>query len=223
MGSANETDAVLASGDELSPDDFADVATLHKSALPHGFLGRLGEGFLALLYKCMSESPGCWVIVAKDGGKVVGFVTGALSTGAFYKRFLLRHVIRGGLMVLPHLFSLARIRRVFETLLYPSKEPEDTGSEIEIPSAELLSIAVAPEFRGSGISRRLYQRLDSEFAEAGAGAFKIVVGGELAPARRFYEKMGAVEAKRIFLHKGEESIVLVHCGGAADACGEPPP
>ena len=84
-----------------------------------------------------------------------------------------------------------------------------TSTAHELPSAELLSIAVAPHARGSGVAERLYRRLEEHFAGRGLSAFRITVGDSLAPAHRYYRRMGAVPAGRVEVHAGEGSVVYV--------------
>jgi ribosomal protein S18 acetylase RimI-like enzyme len=83
------------------------------------------------------------------------------------------------------------------------------GEEVAISAAELLSIAVDPPFRGRGHAERLYTELSAYFAERGLAEFKIVVGAALAPAHRFYRRMGAVPVAEIEVHKGAASTVYV--------------
>ena len=79
-----------------------------------------------------------------------------------------------------------------------------------VPDPELLSLAVASEWRGQGVADRLYERLLAEFRASGVDAFRIIVGEALAPAHRFYQRMGAVAAGEVQVHDGERSAVYVH-------------
>ena len=64
--------------------------------------------------------------------------------------------------------------------------------------------------RGKGIAQKLYTRLVEDFRDKGIERFRIVVGSELAPAHKFYAKMGAEVASEMELHSGETSKVYVH-------------
>lgn len=55
---------------------------------------------------------------------------------------------------------------------------------------ELMRIAVAPEFRGRGYSRKLMERLDRSAAERGAAVLMLEVRVGNAPARKLYESCG---------------------------------
>jgi len=194
---------------ELSDADVLAIARLHCQALRYGFLSRLGERFLTLLYGTMRDVPGGILIGACVGDRVVGFVSGTVSTNHLYRTFLKRHLLRGGLILLPHLFSLSRLRRVLETLTYPFRKQAPSEDEEPLPDAELLSIAVVEDQRGSGIASELYRRLCREFERRRLPAFRIVVGAGLGPARRFYAKVGAGEVRTVNVHHGEESLILV--------------
>ncbi len=196
-------------GGDIPGADVLAIAQLHCQALRYGFLSRVGERFLALLYGTMRDLPDAMLIAARQGDRVVGFVSGTVSTNGLYRSFLQKHLVRGGLILLPHLFSLARLRRVFETLAYPFRKQPATEAKEALPAAELLSIAVAEDRRGSGIAAELYRQLCHEFERRGTPAFRIVVGAGLGPARRFYAKMGAREVRTVNVHRGEESLILV--------------
>ena len=134
-------------------------------------------------------------------------ILGALPRmGSIYRRMLARP-LRLGWSLLPSVVRPSRIKRIIDILCY-SRDQSSGGNEL--PAAELLSIAVAPEARGGGIAEILYRRLIAHFGQQGVGAFKITVGNALAPAHRFYTKMGAVPTCSAEVHRGESSTVYVH-------------
>ena len=55
---------------------------------------------------------------------------------------------------------------------------------------ELKSMFVAPEFRGSGVSRALCQKVIELAKEQGYRAVRLTTGARQAPARRLYEGCG---------------------------------
>ena len=166
------------------------------------------------MYRAIDEASGSVLLVEERDGRVAGFVAGAHGMGPIYRRMLRRPFRLGGAL-LPSLFRPSRIRRIVDILGY-GREPSQGEP---LPVAELLSIAVAPEARGSGIAEALYQRLAAHFRQRGTMAFKITVGDALAPAHRFYTKMGAVPAGRIEVHAGQGSTVYVHRMAPATAHG----
>lgn len=185
-------------------DRYRQVAALHAAGINQGFLATLGIPFLSLMYQAIDEAPASVLIVDEAGGTVRGFVTGGVGMGPIYRR-MLRHPFRLAAALLPTLVRPARLRRIFDILRYGSKQE---GAR-ELPRAELLSIAVAPESRGSGVAESLYKRLEQHFRTQGVNAFKITVGDSLATAHRFYGRMGAVPAGKVEVHEGEGSTVYL--------------
>lgn len=183
---------------------YRQVAALHAENIDQGFLATLGLPFLALMYRALDEADGSVLLTEERHGRVVGFVSGGKGMGAVYRR-MLRYPVRLGLALLPSLLRPKRIGRILEILRYGRRANASTG----LPSAELLSIAVDPSVRGTGVSERLYRRLRSHFSERGVDAFRIVVGESLLPAHRYYQKMGAKPVARIEVHAGEGSVVYL--------------
>lgn len=182
-----------------------DVARLHAACINQGFLPTLGLPFLALLYQAMEEASGSVLLVEEVDGRIVGFVSGALGMGAIYRQ-MLRHPIRLTTALLPSLIRPRRLLRMLEIVRYGRDTRAEHGAS---PVAELLSIAVLPDVRGRGVAERLYRALVMHFRERGIDAFKITVGDALAPAHRFYERMGACAITHVEVHQGEGSVVYV--------------
>ena len=74
-----------------------------------------------------------------------------------------------------------------------------------------------PPYRGHGVADSLYRRLEQRLRERGEAGFMFVVGEQLAPAHRFYRRMGAREVAQIQVHRGQGSSIYVH-----DFAGLPP-
>jgi len=198
----------LRQGRELTDADIRQVARLHVICLKQGFLSTLGEDLLALLYRDMTVQEDVFLIAAEVNGEIAGFVAGACHVGGLYRHFVLRHAFGAGIRILPSLFSVKTLRRVTETLHYPFARTRHT--EIPLPEAELLSIAVGESHRGTPVAAALYRALMEQFRAHGEKAFQITVGAELQRAIRFYEKMGARQSARIEVHRGEPSVVMLH-------------
>jgi ribosomal protein S18 acetylase RimI-like enzyme len=178
------------------------VAQLHIECINQGFLRTLGPRFLALMYEAIDEGADSVLLVRRRGDEVVGFVAGANGMDAIYKR-MLRHAVRLGVAIVPAVLSMKNMKRMVEIVRY-SRAPS-RGSAL--PRAELLSIGVGQSSRRHGHAEALFQELCATFRGNGVRAFKIVVGTSLAPAQRFYERMGATAAGTLSVHDGESSIV----------------
>jgi len=186
-------------------DRYRHVAMLHAANIERGFLATLGLPFLALMYQAIDEVPEAVLITEEQDDRVLGFVSGGLGMRPIYRQ-LLRHPLRLATSLAPSLLRPARLKRILDIVAYGRK----TDGEASLPHAELLSIAVDPAARGTGVSERLYARLVREFALRGVGAFRITVGDSLARAHAYYRRMGALAVGREEVHAGEGSVVYVH-------------
>ena len=183
---------------------YRQVAALHAANIDQGFLATLGVPFLALMYRAIDEAGDSVLLTEEQGEQVVGFVSGGLGMGSIYRR-MLRRPIRLGLSILPSLLRPKRVKRIIEILRYNGGASDDAL----LPDAELLSIAVDPSVRGTGVAERLYRRLQAHFVQRDIGSFRITVGDSLAPAHRYYQRMGAKATGRVEVHEGEGSVVYV--------------
>jgi len=186
--------------------DAAAMARLHADGMPDAFLPALGHGFLTRLYRALATDPQAVALVADGGGEVVGMATGVASVGGFYRRFARRHGLTAALVAAPRLVRPRLLRRLLETVRYPSSSTAELGP---LPDAELLSIAVAPSSRTWGTGRALADGILLGLAERGAGEIKVVVGAANEGANRFYAKVGFQPAGQIAVHQGTPSNVWI--------------
>ncbi len=189
------------------------VARLHASCISQGFLSSLGTRFLTVLYRAIDRSEAAVLIVETDESGVVGFVAGGGGMGPIYRQMLLDF---------PALIAalapvIVRPRKLMGMIEVMRRGGADQGAGL--PEHELFSIAVAPAKRGSGVAARLYQALCAHFRKQGVDAFRIVVGDSLAPAHRFYKRMGAVAASSTSLHDGATSTVYVQTVSPTELAG----
>lgn len=187
------------------PDIYRQVGRLHASGIGQGFLSTLGERFLALLYEAIDRSDSSVLITRMEEGEVVGFVTGSLGLGPIY-RALLKRPLRLAVSLAPVLLSPTRAWKVVELLVHSRHTAHDQPGW---PRAELLSIVVAPAWRGRRVADGLYAALVDHFRRTGEPGFRIVVGQSLAPAHSFYRRMGARPAGVVSVHGGAPSTVYV--------------
>lgn len=184
---------------------YSEVAVIHIQCINQGFLPTLGVNFLTLLYESIDADPNSALFFERIDGKVVGFVAGGRGMGSIYRQ-MLRRWPRLILTLLPAFLSPRKIKRIVEIIWFSRKQKPVPGC----PRAELFSIAVLASARGTGVAQRLYQALAQRFAEDGEPAFCIVVGDALAPAHRFYQRMGAVPMAQISVHDGQGSTLYRH-------------
>ena len=157
------------------------------------------------MYRAIDECGSSALFVETSGDRVVGFVAGATGMKPIYKR-MLHYWPELFVTLLPSAFNPRRTRRILEILKYSRAHQTDNA----MPDAELLSIAVDAAFRGQHRADVLYQELATYFRDRGDAAFKITVGEALAPAHKFYRRMGAHPVADVEVHRGEISTVYVH-------------
>ncbi len=179
------------------------IALIHQQEIGKGFLSSLPLSFLERFYEALIRFDGGICVVAEEGGKVIGFITGTISLNAFYKYFLSKYFLRAGIYLLPRLLNFRTVRRIIENLLYPKKSSA-------LPSAELLVAAVRKESQGGGLGGQILQMFIAEMKRLGVKEFKLVVGEELKQAIRFYEKNGFEFATNITVHGKEPSRVYIY-------------
>lgn len=183
---------------------YAEVAALHASSIPHGFLPKLGTGFLEELYRCIDEDRSTFLEVCEERGRVVGFVAGTIGQKPL-RSILCRHPVRVAWQLMPSLISPARFTGMLSIGRYASS---GAGLPPGLPNAELLSIAVDPGVRGKGHAERLFGALERRMREAGVDRFRIIAGDSLKAACRFYLKMGAEQVAEVEIHAGARSLVF---------------
>lgn len=189
----------------VDPGIVRQIARLHRSEIPEGFLSSLGERFLSQLYRSLIRNPDVFLFAAREGSDTLGYLCAAKSTGGVYRRFLIRH----GWRLLPHLArrlcSIATVKRMLETLRYPGRTRRRG-----LPEPEILNFCVSSVQQRRGIGRALFTELEREMSLRGIGALRIVTGAQQHSAQRFYESIGAVRADALELHAGTESFVYVY-------------
>ncbi len=189
-----------------APDSyFSQLANLHQQEIGQGFLSSLGADFLQRLYRSLSRSPHAFLIAAVSEGRVFGFICGSTDTKKVYRNFLMTGGLRAVVTLLPKLLSTARLRRVAETLLYPSRH-----RDLQLPSAEILNFCVDQHCQRLGIGKQLFGELVAEFRDRQVGSIRIVTGAKQGSAQRFYESLSAVQHSELEIHAGDPSLVYTY-------------
>lgn len=178
------------------------AARLHSSSITEGFLPRLGDRFLARLYRCIVADPRSFLLVAEaPDGSVAGMIAGSEDVHALYRRFLRRDGVIAAAGAAPRV--IRNLRSVMETWRYGRAETQD------LPTAELLAVAVDRAARGAGLGRDLVRALNDEFERRGTPSAKVVVGADNTAAVHLYRKCGYRDAMTVEVHQSIESKVMV--------------
>ncbi|MCP6726782.1 MAG: GNAT family N-acetyltransferase [Patescibacteria group bacterium] len=180
-----------------------DIARIHKEEIQTGFLSSLPLAFLQTLYEQIIASDSAFCVIATKEDKVVGFVAGVTNLRSFYLYFLFHALFSAVYILVPTIFSLHRIKNMFESVAYPAKTHD-------LPTAELLTIAVRKEFQGTGVANKMLKVFIQEMRGKGVKVFKVLVGEMLTPAIKFYEKSGFEYVTHMNVHGDKRSLIYVY-------------
>jgi ribosomal protein S18 acetylase RimI-like enzyme len=171
--------------DTLNAEHVRQVAKLHIEGINTGFISSLGIDFAMVLYKAFAGNKSSFGFVAQENGKILGFVAFTANLSQLYKSVILKNCHRFALLLAGKMFSLKRIKKMFETLFYPSRV-----KKMNLPCAELLSIVVTKEARGRRVATQLVKKGLQACRTRGIAKIKVLVGASNEPANKLYQKCG---------------------------------
>jgi ribosomal protein S18 acetylase RimI-like enzyme len=193
----------------LTVTDAPAVAGLHIKGIHTGFISSLGQEFVTALYEAIVDSQYSFGFVARENGKVLGFVAFTTNLNTLYKSIVLRKGLRFAFLLAGKMLSWQRIKKVFETLFYPGRI-----EKMDLPKAELLSIAISEEARGRGLATRLTQQGFAECVNRGIAKVKVLVAASNDPANKLYVKCGFTLAGQIDNHGVISNIYIAQTSGS---------
>ncbi len=197
----------------LGPRHVDEVATLHLQAMRGYFLSELGERVLRRFYAEFCRHPYDYGVVAigRTTGRLAAFVVGTSDSAAHFRSFYRRNALllagevaiaavrraavrRGLLRRLRHLLfaglAVVRWHRPVASAPGPPRGPD------RVCPVRLLSIAVAPDCQGTGVSGLVALRFEEVLRQAGFTRVGLSVHGDNDRAIAFYRKSGWQETYR---------------------------
>lgn len=184
-----------------------EIAKLHISGISTGFISSLGIDFVASLYEAIAQSKESFGFVAEEKHKILGFVAFTPNLKRLYKSVILKKGLRLGFLLAGKVFSFGTIKKVFETLFYPSRI-----KKMDLPCAELLSTVVAPEGRRKGLATQLVEKGFQECQKRRIDKVKVLVGAANEPANKLYLKCGFEFVGQIESHGVISNINVANTG-----------
>ncbi len=161
----------------------------------------MGAGFVEAFYRTLLGSNLGFGFLAEEDGRALGYATGVVHWRRFYRTFLMRNLPMVAGVVIRQVFAFGLWRRLFETSRY--------AATATLPEAELLSIAVRPEARGTGTADALVRAVLAEFARRGVRHIRVTTAAENVAAAKVYERWGFRLLGEKEIHRGEEAHVYV--------------
>jgi ribosomal protein S18 acetylase RimI-like enzyme len=184
-----------------------DLAELHVQGIQTGFVSSLGHDFVVALYRAISQRKSSFGLVAEQDQTVLGFAAFTKNVNRLYEAVIFRRGIWFAFLLAGKLLSPARMKKAFETLLYPARI-----RKMNLPSAELLSIVVRPEERRKGLARQLIEKGLQECQRRGIDRVKVLVGADNVAANTLYRKCGFEPAGQIKNHGVLSNIYVAETG-----------
>jgi len=183
------------------------VAALHIQCISTGFISSMGIDFVTSLYDAIVKSKSSLGVVAVKNGKVIGFVAFTTNLNKLYKSIIRRKGLKFALLLAGNVLSLRRIKKIFETLSYPARI-----KKMNLPSAELLSIAVAPEERRKGLAGQLIEKGLRLYRKTGVDKVKVLIGADNKAGNKLYLKSGFELIGQIVNHGVLSNIYVAKTG-----------
>jgi ribosomal protein S18 acetylase RimI-like enzyme len=171
------------------------IAKLHIEGIGTGFIASLGSDFVTALYEAIAQSNNSFGFVAEENDRVLGFVAFTSNLNKLYRSVILKQGFRFAFLLWSKMFSPKRIKKVFETLFYPSRI-----KKMNLPPAELLAVVIAAGGRGRGLGTILLKKGLEKFRKGGIEEVKVLVGADNKPANKLYIKCGFELAGQIDNH-----------------------
>jgi ribosomal protein S18 acetylase RimI-like enzyme len=136
---------------------------IHLVAFKDFFLTTLGKRFLNTYYSASLKSTDSISICAVDeNDQIVGFSIGCIQAKGFHKRLVLQNFLQflfqGIIILMTNPIALWRLANNMEK----NKMNNDDGNY-----AELLSIAVSPDAKGSGIGKEMIAHFEAKAKSRG--------------------------------------------------------
>jgi len=172
-----------------------DVAALHIQGIDKGFISSLGIKFVTALYEVIARSATSFGYAAEDDGRVCGFVTFTTSLNRLYKSVITKGGWRFAVLLAGKMFSVRRIKKIIETILYPARV-----NKKQLADAELLSIVIHPEKCKQGLATELVRKSFERCRQLGLDRVKVLVAADNRPANRLYQKCGFKFVEEIDSH-----------------------
>ena len=175
---------------------FEQIAALHAHLIHGGILPRLGERFLAHLYREIAASRCGCVYAAFEGVRMVGYVAGASDIWRCALGFSPGGCMRLGAILLLRLWRRDVFGKALDSLAYPFRNariPDPSAAPLSKHRAELLAIAVAETAQGRGIGRGLVQALET-FLSTRVTHYFVSTNVQETQSKAFYRELGFSEA-----------------------------
>lgn len=175
----------------------AQVVDLHQQTFPQGVLSILGREFVSRYYLAITSTPTTFLWVARSGQRVVGYLACTMDRHAF------EQIHRLGAARNSLLWRIATFRISPWAVLRAFRKRKLTRNCTD--PAELISIAVAEEYRRCGLGARFLAMWAETLRQYGMRSYLVFTDNH--EGYRFYTKQGG-EQLFAFTLGGETSAAF---------------
>jgi len=136
--------------------DIPAIVNIHIEAFPDFFLTSLGKSFLKTYYKTSIKNKLCVAVCSLDkSNNITGFAVGTLLSKNYYKKLIIKNIsLYSWQFLIIFITKPKAIIRLYKNLS-KTNNPDDDGLY-----SELLSIAVANNYKGQGIGKLLLDKFE---------------------------------------------------------------
>ena len=189
--------------------DAQSIASIHIKSLQRSFLSTLGPFFLNRLYLYLIEKEQVWVIEEND--EIMGFLSFSMNSSRMMRRFLFHCPVCMLIISYKISTSFYHTKRIWETFRIPSKlgNRNEMKSELNLPTGELLSIAIKENFQTTGLGGMLLNKLEEFLLYLNISNYKVFAGDNLLIANQFYLKHDFKLVGQIRFHGNDISNVYI--------------
>ena len=171
----------------VSDADILSLVAVHNHAFPDFFLTGLGNRFLSLYYRTVSENESGILLGYYDEGRLMGFCAATMRSASFHSQLIKENLL--AYMIVAFRLLLTRpgaIIRLYRNLTKKSVSVNDKGDY-----AELLSIGVDAGCQGKGIGRALLCELEKEILSKGGRIVSLTTDyDDNEKVQGFYSSLG---------------------------------
>lgn len=168
--------------------DIPSIARIHSETFKDFFLTTLGEKFLRTYYRSYFKCNESVLLVVKDTdiNELIGFAAGTAHSEGFHKRLIKKNLIdffvTGVLIIFSRPSALIRIMKNLDK----KTDVADDGNY-----AELLSIAILPQYAGKGIGKKILEEFEKNVKSKGGSRLALTTDFENNDSTlRFYKGCG---------------------------------
>lgn len=148
---------------QIAQSEYHLISKLHLGAFEDFFLSTLGYNFLKTYYQvCLKNKQTIAICASSESDDILGFCIGCTQSKGFHKRLMLHGFFKFLYIALIILFTKPKALLRLSKNLEKNKINDDDGNY-----SELLSIAVLPDAKGSGIGKEMIAEFEAEAKSRG--------------------------------------------------------